>query len=204
MIKIKGINNNLVFVFGNGTFEDYYAFLQERFSNNKQLFSGSQVVFKGEGLQLLNQQELSQLQRLCLDNGMILNNKEIVLDKKSPEKNPGRDTVIYKNIRSGQKIISEGSVLVWGDVHESAEIIAAQDIIVLGKLQGIAHAGYNGDLDSVVFALDLTPSQIRIANKISRSADEPVKAIGGPEIAFWEDDNICIKEYRSSRNNTGR
>lgn len=196
MIKIKGVNNNLVFVFEDGAFEDYYAFLQERFSNNKQLFSGSQVVFKGEGLQLLNQQELSQLQRLCLDNGMILNNSEIVLDKKAPDKNPGRDTVIYKNVRSGQKIISEGSVLVWGDVHESAEIIAAQDIIVLGKLKGIAHAGYNGDLDSVVFALDLSPSQIRIANKISRSADEPVSGTG-PEIAFWENDNICIKEYRS-------
>jgi septum site-determining protein MinC len=202
MIKIKGINNNLVVVFGEGSFDDYYAFLQERFNSNKQLFGGSRVVFKGEGLQLLNQQELSQLQRLCLDNGMILNNSEILLNKKAPEKNQERDTVIYRNVRSGQKIISEGSVLVWGDVHESAEIIAAQDIIVLGKLQGIAHAGYRGNLDSVVFALELSPSQIRIANKISRSADEPVQATG-PEIAFWEDDNICIKEYRS-RNNTGR
>ncbi|MEN6347863.1 MAG: septum site-determining protein MinC [Syntrophomonas sp.] len=194
MITIKGLNGNLVFVFGKGSFEEYMVFLKERFESNQQLFSGSRVIFKGAGMDELSPEEIVAIQSLCLKNGMILNNLDT-----NPERSSSKDLIIHRNVRSGQKLHSEGSVIIWGDVHESAEIMAARDIIVLGKLQGIAHAGCYGELDSIIFALNLCPSQIRIGNKISRSPDDSCPS-SGPEIAYWEEGNICIKKY-SSKNN---
>ncbi|MEN6326114.1 MAG: hypothetical protein ABFD18_07920, partial [Syntrophomonas sp.] len=76
MIKIKGFNGSLVFVFSKGSFEEYFSLLAERFANNKQLFNGSQVIFKGAGLDDLSHEQLAALQSLCLQNGMLLNNRE--------------------------------------------------------------------------------------------------------------------------------
>lgn len=194
MISIKGINGNLVFNFENGTFEDYFKFLTQKFSGNPRLFAGSKIIFRGEGLNTLTHEEIAKLQRLCLDYGMILNNTSNLQEKHS-----GQDIIIYRNIRSGQKIYSEGSVIVWGNVHESAEIVAARDIIILGKLEGIVHAGFYGDRNSIIFALHMAPGQIRIADIFSRSPAGYVPK-DYPEIAYLEGDTICISRYVAQEN----
>jgi septum site-determining protein MinC len=212
MVKIKGVNGNLMVVFDTAPFADIYRELGEKIKNNQQLFKGSRVVFSGSGLANFSLDELASLQQLCLNYGMVLNNTELPIRKSAGAKaastpapksspSPG-DLFIHKNLRSGQKIHSEGSVVVWGDVHESAEIIAARDIIVLGKMGGIAHAGCFGDASSIVFALNLVPSQIRIADRISRSPEDQ-KARPYPEIAYVDNEGICIKVY-NPRENLGR
>lgn len=196
MIKIKGINGNLVIIFAEGLFDDYKEYLHKRITANIELFKGSKVLFRGEGLNDLTPQELVELQKICLDYGMVLNNTTV-----SVEKGQDKDLFVYRNVRSGQKLRSEGSLIIWGDVHESAEIAAAADIIVLGKLEGIVHAGCYGNRDSTVFALSLTPGQIRIADKFSRAPAPPNsnrKYI--PEIAYFDGDNICISEYNPKEN----
>jgi septum site-determining protein MinC len=115
---------------------------------------------------------------------------------------PSRDLMIYKTLRSGQKVHSDGSIIIWGDVHESAEITAANDVVVLGRLEGLAHAGCFGDLNSTIFALTLTPRQLRIADRISRSSGKIIKN-PYPEIAYVEGEGICIKEY-SNRDNINK
>lgn len=194
MINIKGINGNLVFTFDEGKFDEYLNFLTQKISSNPGLFAGSKVLFRGEGLEHLSHAQIAALQKLCLDYGMILNNMPLPHEKPSV-----RDVIVYRNIRSGQKIRSEGSVVVWGNVHESAEIVAAQDIIILGKLEGIVHAGFYGDKNSIIFALHMAPGQIRIADKFSRcpSGYAPKDY---PEIAYLEDDNICISRYIPQEN----
>ncbi|HZK43131.1 MAG TPA: septum site-determining protein MinC [Syntrophomonadaceae bacterium] len=189
MIKIKGINGNLVIVFGQGLYKDFEKDLHKRFADNIDLFKGSKILFRGDGLTSLSHQEIAKLQKICLDYGMILNNTMVTVEKAS-----NQDLFVYKNIRSGQKVRSEGSIIVWGDVHESAEIMAARDIIVLGKLDGVAHAGCYGNKDSMVFALTLSPGQIRIADQFSRAPSNYEKHYL-PEIAYLEDGNICISEY---------
>lgn len=210
MLKVKGINDSLVMVFGKGSFEEYRSLMEDKIVANKQLFSGSRVIFRGEGLEGLSHDELIALQKLCLDNGMILNNTSAaggLTDKPAPDttkpepiisETDSKDLIIHRNLRSGQKVHSEGSVVIWGDVHESAEITAAGDIIVLGKLGGIAHAGYYGNDGSIVFALNLVPSQIRIGNRISRASDNEDKR-PYPEVAFLEEGNICVQEYSSAK-----
>jgi septum site-determining protein MinC len=210
MIKIKGVNGNLLIIFDAAPFADVYRELDEKIKSNQQLFKGSRVVFSGSGLASYSVEELASLQQLCLNYGMVLNNTELPIRKSAgtkkapaPQSAPSSgDLFIHKNLRSGQKVHADGSVVIWGDVHESAEITAARDIIVLGKMGGIAHAGCFGDTSSIVFALNLVPSQIRIADRISRSPEDQ-KARPYPEVAYVDEDGICIKMY-NPRENLGR
>lgn len=75
------------------------------------------------------------------------------------------ETKFHKcSLRSGQKIEFEGSIVIIGDVNAGAEVIAGENIIVLGTLRGLAHAGAKGNKDAVIEASDIEAVQIRIAN----------------------------------------
>lgn len=81
-------------------------------------------------------------------------------------------TVLWrKTLRSGQQIAFDGNVVVLGDVNPGAEIIAGGDIIVVGALRGLAHAGAKGRSDAVVAALELQPTQLRIGQRLGRPPD---------------------------------
>lgn len=78
-----------------------------------------------------------------------------------------------QSLRSGQKIEFEGSVVIIGDVNDGAEVIAEDNIIVLGNLRGMAHAGARGNKNAIVAAHPIDSPQIRIASIIrERSRDE--------------------------------
>ena len=70
------------------------------------------------------------------------------------------------SLRSGQKIEFEGSIVIIGDVNAGAEVIASENIIVLGNLRGLAHAGAKGNKEAIVAANKIECPQIRISNKI--------------------------------------
>ena len=59
-----------------------------------------------------------------------------------------------------------------GDVNPGAYVIASGDIIVLGRLFGVVHAGAEGSEQAVIIAAQFTPSQLRIAQYIGRPPDE--------------------------------
>ena len=69
------------------------------------------------------------------------------------------------------------------------------DIIVLGALRGLAHAGAEGDEKAIVMAFRLEPTQLRIAHHISRAPDEAGPRPEGPEIARVKNDMILIEAY---------
>ena len=69
-------------------------------------------------------------------------------------------------MRSGQKIESEGSLIIIGDVNSGAEVIASDNIIVLGSLRGLAHAGAKGNKQAIIAAGLVDTVQIRIANVV--------------------------------------
>jgi len=68
--------------------------------------------------------------------------------------------------RSGMTIYNAGNVVVIGDVNPGAEITAKGDILVFGRLRGIAHAGMGRDDNATVIALSLEADQIRIGPHI--------------------------------------
>lgn len=70
------------------------------------------------------------------------------------------------SLRSGQKMESEGSLVIIGDVNSGAEIMASDNIVVLGALRGLAHAGAKGNKQAIIAAGLLDTVQIRIANVV--------------------------------------
>lgn len=101
------------------------------------------------------------------------------------------------NLRSGQVLDVETSIIILGDVNNGAKVISKGNVIILGSLKGNVFAGSAGNVDAFVIALDMKPVQIRIADTIARSPDEDKKGRGKKEketkIAFWEDGNIYIE-----------
>ena len=95
-------------------------------------------------------------------------------------------------LRSGQKLFSEGHLIVQGDVNPGAELKALGNIVVLGTLKGIVHAGSGGDRSASVSAIVMSPTQIRIADVITRAPDETLQP-SAPEIAYIMEDRIYIE-----------
>jgi len=79
------------------------------------------------------------------------------------------DTALFVNrtLRSGTRIEFPGHVVVLGDVNPGAEIVAEGNVIIWGRLRGMVHAGAKGNKDAVICALDLSPTQLRIASEAS-------------------------------------
>ena len=91
------------------------------------------------------------------------------------------ETKFHKgSLRSGQKIEFEGSLVIIGDVNPGAEVIAGENIIVLGELRGLAHAGAKGNRDAIIEAVEIDATQLRIADivkEIEKNEEETIKTI---------------------------
>ena len=76
------------------------------------------------------------------------------------------------SLRSGQKIEFEGSLVILGDVNGGAEVLAGENIVVLGILRGMAHAGAKGNKEAIIAAASIESPQIRIANIVKEIEKE--------------------------------
>jgi septum site-determining protein MinC len=64
-------------------------------------------------------------------------------------------------------------------------------------MRGVVHAGAAGDEAAVVCALDLAPTQLRIAGHIAISPDRKAKA--RPEMAKVQDGQLIAKDWAVDR-----
>ena len=101
---------------------------------------------------------------------------------------------VRKNIRSGQKVAYDGTLIVFGDVNAGAELVATGHLLVLGTLRGVAHAGCQGDKNAIVYATQLCSLQLRIADMIARAPDGESTERRVPEIARIIDNYLVIEE----------
>jgi len=104
--------------------------------------------------------------------------------------------MVYKTLRSGQKIESEHTLVIIGDVNSGAELIAGGDVIVLGTLRGVVHAGAYDETGGgrFIFALNLQPTQLRIGAVISRGGPDSSKYA---EIARVDGNIIVVEPYQA-------
>ncbi len=108
---------------------------------------------------------------------------------------PGEEAVLVeRTLRSGNVIRHPGHVIVMGDVNPGAEIVAGGHVIVWGRLRGTVHAGAAGAARALVAALELSPTQLRIAGKVSVSPDRKAKA--RPELARLQDGQVIAELWR--------
>ncbi len=101
--------------------------------------------------------------------------------------------LVRQTLRSGQNLHSKSTVVLMGDLNAGAEIVSEGDIIVLGTIRGMVHAGVSGNRKALVFALRMQPTQIRIAELITQPPAEDKNFTSfEPEVAFIEDQSIVL------------
>jgi septum site-determining protein MinC len=107
--------------------------------------------------------------------------------------------VEHRTVRSGEKVASEGHLIIMGDVNPGAEVIAENNIIVWGSLKGTAYAGVPNHEDAVIAALHLSPIQLRIAGYIARSPDVRPVTTAVPELARIDQNQIVVESWERGR-----
>ncbi len=107
--------------------------------------------------------------------------------------------LVPRTLRSGQSIKYDGNIVILGDVNPGAEVIATGDVIVMGALRGVVHAGASGDVRSSVVAFSLQPTQLRIANHITRAPDDEVTTHFFPEVASLKNGVVTIENFHPER-----
>ena len=134
----------------------------------------------------------------------------------APIPHAGHAVVHRRTLRAGQELRHGGDLVVVGNVHRGASVIAEGDVIVLGRLEGVAHAGALGDRERLIYAGTFSPTQVRIgdciavnptASALRRGANDEGQK--GPEWAHVEDHAIVVEPWptasptpRRSRNRT--
>ena len=100
-------------------------------------------------------------------------------------------------VRSGEYLESPGDLLILGDVNPGAKVSAEGNIIIWGRLLGIAHAGSKGNSKAKISALQLSPVQLRIAKKVARGPKEKPQ-FGIAEQARIESEEIIISPLETT------
>ncbi len=112
----------------------------------------------------------------------------------------GETVIVARTVRSGGRVESTGSVVVLGDVNAGAEILANDDIIVVGTLRGLAHAGAGGNDKAVIWAERIRSPQLRIGSALAQAGADDAEDDdgGGPEVAYLKDDAIVIRPWHTN------
>ena len=98
------------------------------------------------------------------------------------------------SLRSGQKIEFEGSLVILGDVNDGAEVIAGENIVVLGALRGLAHAGAKGNKDAIIASSSIEAMQLRIANAVNEREKEEVYSNERRMYAYLDEEGKMVIE----------
>lgn len=209
LVTIKGKNNGIYIYVKEGSFQEIKRQLDLNFKKAGSFFKGANVVsIKGKKLLPEEKEELKSL----IINKYELNVDDINADIEDDDEGEaeldyisqqqffkgieeGYTKFVRATVRSGQSIEYEGNIVIIGDVNPGGIVIAKGNIVILGALRGIAHAGCDGNREAIVVAFNLQPTQLRIADIIARKPDEEVEASKWPEIARVEENAVLIETY---------
>jgi septum site-determining protein MinC len=191
-VQIKGIRDGILITLGEGGWEDLRQALLSKLDEQAEFLRGARLAMD-VGNHILKAADLGQLNKEIADRDVILwaviSNSPTTersaqsfglatrLSKPRPEPDmPVIDTnartgesavLVRKTLRSGFSVQNAGHVIIVGDVNPGAEVVAGGDVIVWGRLRGMVHAGAQGNETALVCALDLSPTQLRIAGQIA-------------------------------------
>ncbi len=114
---------------------------------------------------------------------------------------PTEPLFLTKTLRSGIEVRHSGMIVMLGDINPGGTLISDGDILVWGRLRGVAHAGASGDRSACIMALKMEPTQLRIADKVARAPANKLEEFY-PEVAHIAADSIRItRAYDFSRLN---
>ena len=216
-VQIKGIREGLLITLEEGPWPAQYAALLEHIGQQVEFLRGGRLILD-VGNQVLRPTELSRLRDTLSERGLtlwaVLSGSPVTertaqdlglatrLPRPKPDNQPrspetalsGEQAVLVRRtLRSGVSLQHHGHVVVIGDVNPGGEIIAGGDVVVWGRLRGVVHAGAEGDEGAVVCALDLSPTQLRIAGQIALTPKRRGRPL--PEMARLKDGQVVAEPW---------
>ena len=220
LVQIKGIRDGLLITLAGAAWEELMAAFVQNMDGQPAFFKGARVALD-VGAQELRAAELSKLRDQLSERGISLwavlseaaitertaQNLGLATRLSKPRPPEVRDATegadlpedaakwVKGPLRSGAKIIHSRDVVVMGDVNPGAEIVAGGSVVVWGRLRGLVHAGAQGDETAVVCALELAPTQLRIAGEIAVSPKKKGKS--QPEVARLKDGRLEAEPWQS-------
>ena len=153
--------------------EDIMYNLRKKIPDLKKLYQGEKtpIVITGKVLKNKEIDEIQALIKKYIDVEISFDSPRTLglhgITKTYNKEIATSETKFHRGaVRSGQKVEYEGSLVILGDVNDGAEVIAGENIIILGILRGLAHAGAKGNKDAIIAASSIEAPQLRIANII--------------------------------------
>ena len=153
--------------------------LQEKLEQLKKLYQSEKtpIVVTGKVLKNIEIDEIQELIKKCIDVDIVFDSPRSLglygIKRTYSKDITISETKFYKgSLRSGQKVEFEGSVVIIGDVNDGAEVIAGENVAIIGTLRGLAHAGAKGNKNAIITATTIEATQIRIANIIKERDKE--------------------------------
>ncbi len=104
---------------------------------------------------------------------------------------PADALYLEMTVRSGSEIRHPGTVIILGDLNPGGIVVADGDILVWGRLRGVAHAGAQGNRECLIMALQMEPTQLRIADAVARAPEKSPMQFS-PEVAHITPQGIRI------------
>ncbi|WP_246029124.1 septum site-determining protein MinC [Paenibacillus humicus] len=196
-ITIKGVKDGLIFLFDDqcelSELMEELQFKLEK--SHQQLLSGPLVhVHVRLGARSLEEEDKERIRSLIRQKGNLL--VQSIESEAAAEEGDEAGKQAFKlmtgMIRSGQTVEHDGSLLLLGDVNPGGTVRCTGDIYVLGALRGMAHAGCEGREEAIIAASLLRPTQLRIADVISRPPEEWMSGDASMEYAYLEDGRMQI------------
>ncbi|MEC9490318.1 MAG: septum site-determining protein MinC [Halanaerobiales bacterium] len=196
VFSFQAVSDGIVMNFRDGsTFGSIKKAVSLHAAEASDFFTGVNLYLNLSGLELAYEQ-LEELMEIVKNYNQV--NKIYFtarkIKKEKSEENYSDAVIINRTLRSGQRVKHQANVVIVGDVNPGAEVIAGGDIIVFGRLRGVVHAGAGGSKDSQVAALQLDPTQLRIASLIARSPDDSDSSKLQAERAYIENDQIVVEK----------
>lgn len=191
MMQIKGIKDGLLVTLAEGDWPELEVALLAHVEEKSGFFQGARMALD-VGNHILRAAEMGALRDRLSNKGIslwaVLSSSPVTeqtaqvlgmatrISAPRPERairpldtNLEGESAIFvqRTLRSGFKVSHHGHVIVVGDVNPGAEVIAGGSIVIWGRLRGVVHAGAEGNDQVVICALDLMPTQLRIAGLVS-------------------------------------
>ena len=209
-VAIKGNKSGMsVYLDPSVPFQQILADIEKKFRESAKFWGSVQMALALEGRSLTPDEEYqivnaimgsSQVEIICLidQNGEQIRRCEKALNEKLMELSSQTGQFYKGDLKRGDSLESEASIVVIGDVNHGARVTAKGNIIILGELKGSVFAGAAGNSQAVVVALDMAPTQIRIADQISRNGEKNKRLGRGPMIAGIENGGIYTKVIKKN------
>lgn len=192
-VTIKGIKDGLVFLLDDECeYEELLAELRYKLEHSHQNILTGPIIHVDVkmGSRRITEDKKQDMLDILKQKGNLLI-RSVEFPESEPEQVPAY-VIMSGMVRSGQVLRHHGDLLFLGDVNPGGSILCTGDIYILGALRGMAHAGFEGNEEAIIAASHFAPTQLRIADQISRPPDEWETRETSMEFAFLQNGDMQI------------